>query len=206
MTKNLKAPLRLGQFELGITFTGRLPSWARTPKLAEVYPEGRNKLLFTEKAFQPKIFTVRLEKGNYILPWVIDRNPTKIDKSTVYNTRYARRLMFDASPYPPKVEMKKTYDYQSWTQEFVAHHSNLLNKTTRAMNERSIHGALDSSYHVTRSIGNGIGMNQALSSILCKEKRWMHDSEDGGHYIKFNSDQTGEVLTPVMTCILTNLT
>lgn len=52
-----------------------------------------------EAAFQPKSFTVRLEKGVFPTP-ICAKNP----KDDIHARKYALRLVFDSSSYPPPEE------------------------------------------------------------------------------------------------------
>jgi hypothetical protein len=61
----------------------------------------------TDDAFQPKIFTIRIEQGIFELPATVTYD------SKPYGLKWTRRLVFDISPYPPVYEWKKT----KWNRE-----------------------------------------------------------------------------------------
>jgi hypothetical protein len=95
----------LGQINLNITLTKRLPAWAQ--KSSRKFPFA-NEGSLTDDAFQPKSFTVRIEEGDFEIPsqaWV----PSKFAHlhSGRPSLKFTRRLVFDVSPYPPKSEWKK---------------------------------------------------------------------------------------------------
>jgi len=71
----------------------------RIPKLghAEMHKYCIDESLLTDDAFQPQTYTIRLEKGNFILP-----HDSLLSNESKYNSRYALRLAFDKSPYPPQ--------------------------------------------------------------------------------------------------------
>ncbi|ODM20257.1 hypothetical protein SI65_03310 [Aspergillus cristatus] len=52
-----------------------------------------------EPAFQPRNFTIHLEKGIFPAP-ICAMNP----KDDLHARKYALRLVFDSSPYPPPEE------------------------------------------------------------------------------------------------------
>ncbi|OKL62276.1 hypothetical protein UA08_02863 [Talaromyces atroroseus] len=100
--KTAKAsPALLGQLNLEITLVKRLPEWTRTSTLA------RNTLVnehsLTDAAFEPKLYTVRFERGNFMVPWFLEGPKSQYHLSP----RFELRLLFDKSPYPPRSEWKK---------------------------------------------------------------------------------------------------
>ncbi|KAI1771033.1 hypothetical protein F4818DRAFT_220235 [Hypoxylon cercidicola] len=129
-------PQLLGQLDLEITLSKRLPTRVDT----SILKEGTmvNEYSLTDDAFRPKSYTVRIEKGNFVEPCTIGY--PKLD-----NLRFALRLLFDKSPYPPRSEWKTPEGGpdggQFWDHvEFVARTSSDLAKQGRAMNETSVGG------------------------------------------------------------------
>ncbi|KAI1213100.1 uncharacterized protein F4807DRAFT_457185 [Annulohypoxylon truncatum] len=128
-----KGPQLLGQLDLEITLTKRLPKLAETSVLAQ--GTGINERSLTDDAFQPRLFTVRIEKGNFVVP-----------ASTVSSDwRYELRLLFDKSPYPPRSQWKNPEhgpdDSQFWDiVEFVSRHVPDLEKQGKPMNLTSSEG------------------------------------------------------------------
>jgi hypothetical protein len=110
----------LGQINLNITLTKRLPAWAQ--KSSRKFPFA-NEGSLTDDAFQPKSFTVRIEEGDFEIPskaWVPSKRAHL--SSGKLSLDYKRRLVFDKSPYPPKSEWKKgSHGKDLWDfKEFVS--------------------------------------------------------------------------------------
>jgi len=61
-----------------------------------------NELLLTDDAFLPKTYTISLEKGNFLSP-----HDASIPFENEFTPRFALRLVFDKSPYPPRHEWKE---------------------------------------------------------------------------------------------------
>lgn len=61
-----------------------------------------NESLLTNDAFLPKTYTVRLEEGNFLTPYDL-----MLPEEDQYTPRFALRLAFDKSPYPPRHEWKE---------------------------------------------------------------------------------------------------
>ncbi|XXG96285.1 hypothetical protein Hte_002566 [Hypoxylon texense] len=125
-------PQPLGQLNLEITLFKRLPNRVRDSVLKTSTIINEQSL--TDDAFRPKLFHVRIEKGNFVEPNSIGYLPDS-DKP-----RFAVRLLFDKSPYPPRSEWrmpeKGPDDSQFWDHvEFVSRSSPDLAKQGRAMNE-----------------------------------------------------------------------
>jgi hypothetical protein len=105
-----KSPHLLGQLNLEITLTKRLPPSARGGEME------RNGMVnggsLTDDAFRSKKFTVRIEQGKFVLPADIKNYPELPaivgDKSISRFLSWTRRLVFDISPYPPESEWKET--------------------------------------------------------------------------------------------------
>ncbi|KAI1096563.1 hypothetical protein F5B19DRAFT_151613 [Rostrohypoxylon terebratum] len=122
-----KGPQLLGQLNLEITLTKRLPKSAENSVLAQ--GNGINERSLVDEAFQPRLFTVRIEKGNFIEPACTEPN----------DWRYELRLLFDKSPYPPRSQWKDPTngpdDSQFWDhREFVSRHVPALAKCGKPMN------------------------------------------------------------------------
>ena len=94
-----------------------------------------NELSLTDDAFRPKSYTVRIERGNFI-------EPCCIGYSSSESPRFALRLLFDKSPYPPRSEWKEPEGGpdggQFWNHvEFVSRNSPDLIDKRKAMNDVS---------------------------------------------------------------------
>jgi hypothetical protein len=64
-----------------------------------------NEKLLTDAAFQPKTYTIRLEKGRFRTQYDMQHDGKKIAPWAPW---YGLRLVFDVSPYPPREEWKQT--------------------------------------------------------------------------------------------------
>jgi len=138
LTTRNKSPHLLGQLNLEITLTKRLPFFARNTEM-ERYPIV-NEGSLTDDAFRPKSFNVRIEQGNFSTPAHIGSEFAHLGPSS--DLRWAMRLIFDPSPYPPESEWKDTYGCHFWDfKEFVGRQSNELEKQGRAMNDSSTTGS-----------------------------------------------------------------
>jgi hypothetical protein len=87
------------------------------------------------EAFLPKLFTITIEKGNFIQP-----SRSILEKRSPNLERYKLHLTFDKSPFPPPAEWKDTSDIHLpvWEyREFVRKRSAELSKKERAMNDIS---------------------------------------------------------------------
>ncbi|KAK2831929.1 hypothetical protein FQN49_007028 [Arthroderma sp. PD_2] len=86
-------PCLLTEFDLNLTLTKRaIPFSGTYPIPRHTINEGR----LEESAFVPRTFSVRLEKGSFISPH--DMCDGRVFRTT---RRYALRLSFDETPYPP---------------------------------------------------------------------------------------------------------
>lgn len=92
-------PHLISQFDIELTLTKRRIPRIRLP---ETQKWKINESLLTEEAFLPKTYTIRLEKGNFLTPY-----DSKLPKEDQYTPRFALRLAFDKSPYPPRHEWKE---------------------------------------------------------------------------------------------------
>lgn len=96
-----------------------------------------NEWALKKDAFRTRTYTVRIEKGNFI-------EPAYSINHWVHASRYAIRLVFDKSPYPPQPEWNQldplgiTVGSHYWDiVEFAAGESRDLKKEGRAMNDLS---------------------------------------------------------------------
>jgi hypothetical protein len=112
-------PCLLGQVNLNITLTKRLPPRARSRKYSLA-----NEACLIDDAFEPKSFKLRIEEGDF---------ETRAGSQS--KLLYKKRLVFDPSPYPPISEWKKVRyaknlaDFKTFVghcpqvESFVANHS-----------------------------------------------------------------------------------
>lgn len=96
----------------------------------------------TDAAFQPKLYSIRIEKGNFT-------EPCFAGSESPLRPRYALRLLFDRSPYPPREEWREPGggpdSGQFWGHtEFVARDAPELEELGRAMNDPALLGVWDS--------------------------------------------------------------
>lgn len=116
-------PRLISRFNIELTLAKRC-----FPRLRENV-QGRkfNESLLVEKAFQSKIYTINLEKGIFKTPYdVIEDENTQ---------RYALRLVWEPSPYPPRDEWKSAQQsveaFKFWEyKEFCGKNSEELRKLT----------------------------------------------------------------------------
>ncbi|MCJ1345800.1 hypothetical protein MMC31_004009, partial [Peltigera leucophlebia] len=93
-----KDPHLISQFDIELTLAKRcIPRMRRL----ETQSWRINESLLTDDAFMPKTYTVRLEKGNFLTPY----DAMRPDEDQ-YTPRFALRLAFNESPYPPRHEWK----------------------------------------------------------------------------------------------------
>lgn len=128
------SPIVLGQLNLEITLAKGLPEKWHTSTLSR--NTIINELGLTDEAFQPKLYAIRVERGNFIVPSYIGF------PGSLFGTepRFELRLIFDKSPYPPRSEWRKPDggpdSGQFWEhKEFVGRQSKELEKKGRAMNQ-----------------------------------------------------------------------
>ena len=92
-------PHVISQFDIEITLTKScipsLRSWMKPSYQV-------NEKLLVDDAFRPKTYSVRLEKGNFLCAY-----DAMLPKEDEFTPRFALRLVFDKSPYPPRQEWKK---------------------------------------------------------------------------------------------------
>ncbi|KAI0551594.1 hypothetical protein F4679DRAFT_538470 [Xylaria curta] len=124
-------PRLLGELELEITLTKRLPEWVPPQALKDYAKLNENNL--HDDAFEPKLFKVRMEKGHFMEPAYLSSRGA---------TRYSLRLMFDKSPYPVRSEWRQPEggpdSNEFWNhKEFVGRKDPDLEKQGRAMNDTS---------------------------------------------------------------------
>ncbi|KAI9812546.1 MAG: hypothetical protein M1826_002796 [Phylliscum demangeonii] len=94
-------PQPISQFDIELTLAKRRIPSMRGP---DAQRRRMNESLLTDDAFLPKTYTVRLERGNFLTPYDAMLPPEKEDQ---YHPRFALRLVFDKSPYPPQHEWKE---------------------------------------------------------------------------------------------------
>lgn len=94
-----KDPHHISQFDIELTLAKR-----RIPRMRRPETQGWriNESLLTDEAFLPKTYTVRLEEGNFLTPYDL-----MLPEEDQYTPRFALRLAFDKSPYPPRHEWKE---------------------------------------------------------------------------------------------------
>lgn len=131
--KSSKSFHLIGHLCLEITLAKRLPERVRNSLLSK--STMINELGLADDAFLPKLYTIRIEKGNFI-------EPSCVGFSDSWQSRFALRLIFDKSPYPPRSEWKKPEggpdSGQFWDHvEFVGRTDPELKKRGRAMNDNS---------------------------------------------------------------------
>lgn len=95
-----KDPHHISQFDIELTLAKRRIPRMRAPEMQD---RKINESLLTDDAFLPKTYTVRLEEGNFLTTFA----QTLPKKQLVYTPRFALRLAFDKSPYPPRHEWKE---------------------------------------------------------------------------------------------------
>lgn len=120
-----QSPHLLGQLNIEITLTKRLPPFVRKHHEKNTMVNGGS---LTDDAFQPKSFTVRIEQGSFITPARLKNEFAHIGPHE--NLTWTKRLVFNTSPYPPESEWKETWK-ENWKEpdgcnywdckEFVAH-------------------------------------------------------------------------------------
>jgi len=125
-----KLPQLLGQLTLEITLVKQIPQHARAFLSRSTI---LNELGLTDAAFRPKSYTIRIEKGNFVEPCCIRGMSPSMP-------RFALRLLFDTSPYPPRVEWRAPEGGPDsncfWEhREFVGRAAPDLRKSGRAMND-----------------------------------------------------------------------
>ncbi|KAF2237046.1 hypothetical protein EV356DRAFT_565140 [Viridothelium virens] len=126
-----KTPKVLGQLDVEITLVNQLPQCGESTALLNMKNLNGNNLV--DDSFQPKVYSIRIEEGNFKEP--CDGSPPNSEQY-----RYARRLLFDKSPYPPRSEWKRPEggpdSNQFWDiKEFVGRQSRDLRGKGRAMND-----------------------------------------------------------------------
>lgn len=131
-----RAPRLLGQLDIEMTLINQLPKCAEGTALSS--RPNLNVETLIDDAFQPKSYTIRIEEGNFI-------EPCGAGYPNLEKQRFARRLLFDKSPYPPRSEWKNPDGGPDggrfWEiKEFVAKESRDLRKQGRPMNDPSAAG------------------------------------------------------------------
>ncbi|TVY32468.1 hypothetical protein LSUB1_G008834 [Lachnellula subtilissima] len=125
-----KPPQLLGQLTLEITLVKQIPQHARAFLSQSTI---LNELGLTDAAFRPKSYTIRIEKGNFVEPCCIRGMSPSMP-------RFALLLLFDTSPYPPRVEWRAPEGGPDsncfWEhRKFVGRDAPELRKSGRAMHD-----------------------------------------------------------------------
>ena len=97
-----KKPHIIAQISIEMTLTKRRISKLCGLGDTDTHKAAINESRLTEDAFQPKSYTVRLEKGVFLRPGDAMRQINPSDSS-----KFALRLVFDPSPYPPQQEWRE---------------------------------------------------------------------------------------------------
>lgn len=124
----------LGQLNIEIKFLQQAP---RRSKLAQWYRPRALTEIVTDDAFQPKSFTIKIQKGNFMEPGHLIR-PTTTSSLEPWVSRYEFHLTIDKTPFPPLSEWKDNkWGVDFWNhKEFVGRESKDLRKEGRAMNDK----------------------------------------------------------------------
>lgn len=87
----------LAYLSIEITMTDRLA--LRDERFGEMLKKitPHRRIPFTEGAFRPKTYTIRVERGAFDIPWLVDYGDAE---SRRLCPQYSLRLVFDLSPYP----------------------------------------------------------------------------------------------------------
>jgi hypothetical protein len=83
----------LGQLRLTIIITNQIPLHTRDCHRGNTFLSVES---LKSGVFEPKSFNIRVEQGNFKLVSEIGKPEIR------YPSRYGRRIIFDATPYPPK--------------------------------------------------------------------------------------------------------
>ena len=94
------SPSLVSQFDIELTLAKRCIPSLRGPE--EQKWALMHEAQLTDAAFLPRTYALRLEKGNFVAP---SNHP--FGWEPMATQRYALRLSFDPSPYPPRNEWKK---------------------------------------------------------------------------------------------------
>ncbi|KAI1409889.1 hypothetical protein F5Y13DRAFT_169166 [Hypoxylon sp. FL1857] len=132
ITQNRTSPQLLGELNLEITLTKQLPQWVQSSILSRSTLV--NEYSLTDEAFRPKSYTIRIEKGNFMVPCCVGY------VSSSKTPRYGLRMLFDKSPYPPRSQWREPEqgpdDCQFWDHiEFVSRPAPDLERQGQAMND-----------------------------------------------------------------------
>lgn len=97
-----KKPHTIAQIDIEMTLTKRRVSNLCGLEGIDTHKAAINESRLTENAFQPKSYTVHLEEGVFLRPGDAMREVNFSDSS-----KFALRLVFDPSPYPPQHEWRE---------------------------------------------------------------------------------------------------
>lgn len=114
----------LAYLSIEITMTDRLA--LRDERFGEMLKKitPHRRIPFTEGAFRPKTYTIRVERGAFDIPWLVDYGDAE---SRRLCPQYSLRLVFDLSPYSASQDWKQPDDANGcdkW-KEFVSLESSL---------------------------------------------------------------------------------
>jgi hypothetical protein len=138
------SPQTIAYLSLEITLTERLPDqeyWGKALKefKNEKYP-------FTEDAYRPQTYTVRLESGRFALPFMVEHyHQTRFPG----HAEYALRLGFDKSPYHQKVQDNRPRGWKNSTEETPYYHADY-----KEFVGHEIEGSDGSNWRISRCIVN----------------------------------------------------
>jgi hypothetical protein len=93
-------PQLLSLFDIELTLAKRRNAWMRR---ADKQRWRVNEALLTDGAFRPKTYALRLERGTFLTQY--DARPPG---EQPHARRFALRLTFDPSPYPPRHESRES--------------------------------------------------------------------------------------------------
>ncbi|TVY44160.1 hypothetical protein LOCC1_G005920 [Lachnellula occidentalis] len=137
-TRSNKSPQIMGQLNIEITLSRRIPQEVEPRYAGFVFNQ------LEDTAFQPKSYSIRIEKGHFVRPSAVG-SPVNYK----HPDKYALRLLFDKSPYPPREEWTEPEggpdSGRFWNiTEFVGRDAPELEKLGRAMNDPAPPGSWES--------------------------------------------------------------
>ena len=111
-------PQNIAYLSLEITLTERLPDREIWGKALDVFK--KEKYPFTEDAYRPQTYTVRLESGRFALPFMVEHyHQTRFPDSP----EYALRLVFDKSPYHQKIQVNCPWNWSNSIEEVAYYYA-----------------------------------------------------------------------------------
>jgi hypothetical protein len=101
---------------------------------------------FTEDAYRPQTYTVRLESGHFALPFMVEHyHQTRFPG----NAEYALRLVFDKSPYHQRIQDNCPWSGRNSTEEVAYYRAEY-----KEFVSHPIEGSDRSSWEISRCIVN----------------------------------------------------